>query len=238
MIRSKWLALGAVLGCLSGVGMAACGSSTATGATGTTGAGGGSSTTGGGGTSAVTTSTTVTTGGMGGATSSTADVGSSTSASDSSSASAGGAAPCSPPSKLIPPKTDAGAATLYCPFSGADGGPNVDCNPSTEHCCEPKMGEALCEPTATACADAKATDWHCEDPIADCPQGQVCCGTGTLMKNPDPTCANFASGFKGTHCAAACTPTEIEMCTDDAECGAGKTCLPFRTKGAQVGGCN
>lgn len=237
MIRSKWLVLGAAIGCFSGVVVAACGSST-TGTTSTSGPGGGS--TSGGGTSAVTTSA-ATTGGLGGA------AATSTSAADSSSASTGGSssassgtgvAPCSPPSKLIPPKADAGAQTLYCPFSGADGGPNVDCNPGTEHCCEPKMGEALCEPTATPCADPKATDWHCEDPIADCPTGQVCCGTGTLMKNTDPMCANFASGFKGTHCAASCTATEIEMCTDDAECGAGKTCLPFRTKGAQVGGCN
>lgn len=237
MITSKWLVLGAAIGCLSGVAVAACGSST-TGTTSTSGPGGGS--TSGGGTSAVTTSAAATTGGTGGATSTSAADSSSASSAESSSASsgAGGGAPCSPPSKLIPPKADAGAQTLYCPFSGADGGPNVDCNPGTEHCCEPKMGEALCEPTATPCADPKATDWHCEDPVADCPTGQVCCGTGTLMKNPDPMCANFASGFKGTHCAASCTAIEIEMCTDDAECGAGKTCLPFRTKGAQVGGCN
>jgi hypothetical protein len=88
--------------------------------------------------------------------------------------------------------------------------------------------------TATSCASTDI-DWHCQDP-ADCGGSMKCCGTGTFASG-GPGCANYASGFKGTHCAASCTSSEITMCSATAECG-GKTCTPFKTHGAQVGGCN
>jgi hypothetical protein len=94
----------------------------------------------------------------------------------------------------------------------------------------------MAEPSGTPCG-ATDTDWQCEDPVADCPQGQVCCGIGTFMQSADPSCANDAKGFKGTHCADSCGAGEIVMCTDDAECG-GKTCKPMYTNGNQVGACD
>lgn len=149
---------------------------------------------------------------------------------------AGRDAGCSTPTTLHPPSTDGGTRTIYCPFSSTDGGSNEYCQAGTEHCCEPTTGTASCVASATACA-AGATDWQCADPVADCPSGNVCCGTGMLVLSPDPACGNFASGFRGTHCATSCTGMEIRMCTSDAECPSGQTCHPFRAKGNQVGGC-
>ena len=137
---------------------------------------------------------------------------------------------CSPPSTLHPPK--AGKTSLYCPFSGT---PAIYCALG-QHCCEPSSGTSTCDPIATPCP-AGDTDWQCEDATADCTAGQVCCGTGMLVINTNPQCNNFASGFTGTHCAASCMASEIQMCTSNGECPAGKTCQPFKTKGSSVGGC-
>lgn len=143
------------------------------------------------------------------------------------------AAMCTAPGKLYPPKGN--GPNLYCPFAAAMGMKSVYCQGGTQHCCEPKMGMSACDPLAMACAPTD-TDWQCEDPI-DCPKGQQCCGSGKLVINANPMCANYASGFHGTHCAAQCAGNEITMCTSNGECG-GKTCVPFKTKGNSVGGCN
>ena len=147
------------------------------------------------------------------------------------------AGPCTAPGTLHPPHPDAGTANLFCPFSNPDGGASLYCNSGTQHCCEPTSGTAACQPTATACGTTD-TDWQCEDPGVDCPTGSMCCGTGTLVINTDPRgCANYASGFHGTHCSTTCTAAEIRMCTSDGECATGQHCIPFKTKGNQVGGC-
>ena len=148
-----------------------------------------------------------------------------------------GGATCKTPTTLHPPKSGT-TDNIYCPFSGADGGKNDYCASGSEHCCEPKATGSVstCQPLSQPC-DTGDTDWQCQDPVADCPTGQKCCGTGTVVKNSDPTCANYAQGFMGTHCAQSCDLGEVEMCTSDSECTAPKTCLPFGTKGAQVGAC-
>jgi len=143
--------------------------------------------------------------------------------------------PCTKPGTLHPPSADAGGKTLFCPFSGADGGKDVYCNPSTQHCCEPSKGTSTCSPTASTCAMGDI-DWQCGDP-KDCGGNKVCCGTGAFVSSGSPQCANYATGFKGTHCAASCTAMEIEVCTSTSECPMGKTCTPFSTHGAQVGAC-
>ena len=142
---------------------------------------------------------------------------------------------CSAPAKLYPPKQGV-AKSLYCPFSGAMGMKAQYCQGGTEHCCEPKTGQADCQALATACPNGD-TDWQCEDPVADCPKGQQCCASGTLVINPDQSCANYATGFHGTHCAANCAGNEIQICTSTGECS-GKTCIPFKAKGNSVGGCH
>jgi hypothetical protein len=143
----------------------------------------------------------------------------------------GADAGCKAPGTLHPPK--AGAGDFYCPFVAPA---KTFCKDQTEHCCEPSTGSASCQPIGTACATGD-TDWQCDDP-SECPSGQKCCGIGKLVINADPACANYASKFKGTHCAASCdAAAEIEMCTSNAECSTG-TCTPFTTKGSQVGGCH
>lgn len=137
---------------------------------------------------------------------------------------------CKPPSTLHPPQM--GKASIYCPFAGANG-KGAYCQQGQQHCCEPSMGTSMCSPLATACPTG-TTDWQCQDP-SDCGNGKKCCGIGMLVIAPQG-CQNYATKFKGTHCASSCTATEIEMCTSDGECG-GKTCIPFATKAAQVGGC-
>ncbi len=148
---------------------------------------------------------------------------------------AGGAgAGCPSPSQLHPAPSGT-TVTLSCPFSGVDGGAAVSCQPESQHCCQ-SGSTGGCQPLATACASS-AVDWQCADPAADCQGGIPCCGTGTLVLGASAQCANIASGFKGTHCAAACTAGEIVMCTSSSECPTGMTCIPFLTHGNQVGGC-
>jgi hypothetical protein len=244
MKASKW-ALGLVLGGIAG---AACAQTALPlseedgdptgGSTGT------STTTGGGGSSSATTTTGATGQGGTGATTSTTATGqggtgttSTTSTSSTTTSSGqggtGSTTSCHPPTTLHPPKP--GKPSIFCPFSGVDGGKNEYCTAQSEHCCEPKAGTATCQPAATPC-EVDDTDWQCEDPVADCAFGETCCGKGTFVQNPDPACANYAKAFTGTYCAKACQPGEIVMCTDDSECG-GKTCTPMYTKGNQVGAC-
>src|SRR5262245_24799790 len=224
VMNKNWLIVGAVFGCFSGAALGACGQSGGTGTGGGVNAGGAASYS----PSSSASSPASSSSGMCGASTSNGS-------SSASGADGGDAGMCSPPSMLFPPATDAGTVTLYCPFSGADGGKAIYCDTATQHCCEPKMGQSSCVPAAMPCK-AGDTDWQCEDPI-ECPQGQVCCGTGNLMKNADPNCANTAANFSGTHCAPSCAGNEIIMCTSDAECSGGMTCLPFRARGNQVGGC-
>ncbi len=121
--------------------------------------------------------------------------------------------------------------SFYCPFVSPAG---TYCTSQTQHCCQPSMGSSSCDPIATPCA-ATETDWRCAD-ATHCPSGQKCCGIGTFVKNPDPMCANYATGFKGTKCATSCAATEIEMCSGTGGCSAG-TCTPFTTRASQVGAC-
>ena len=152
---------------------------------------------------------------------------------------------CGKVTTLHPPKMGTNL-TLYCPFSGVDGGKAVDCDPATQHCCETPQGAATpsaCQPSATACMTGSGyVDWRCEDPV-DCPNGMECCATAPAGKTASiglgaPGCGNFAHHMIGTACVAAgaCT-NSIKMCTSDAECTAPMKCTPFGKAGNQVGGC-
>jgi hypothetical protein len=165
-------------------------------------------------------------------------MGNDTGSSSSSSSSGGTDAMCSAVSTLHPPK---GQPSIYCPFSGADGGPNVSCTANSQHCCEPTAGTGGCVASGTACGMGD-TDWQCEDPVADCtdPNKPVCCAAGaTLNISADPMCGNFATSLHGASCVAtgACSGG-IELCTNNNECSNGQMCTPFRSKGNQVGGCH
>jgi hypothetical protein len=240
-----WSLVLVAVAAFAGGSIAACSTATTpTPSNGDDGSGGGNATTtGAGGGSSTATTTTNANGGSGQNTTTTSANGGSgqtTSTTDTTTDTGTGGSgqtttSCHPPTSLHPPK--AGKPSIFCPFSSVDGGKNEYCTAQTQHCCEPKSGTASCEDINTAC-QAGDTDWQCEDPVADCPQGQVCCGIGQFVQNADPNCANYAKGFKGTHCAASCDPaTEVEMCTSDGECN-GKTCKPMYTKGNQVGACD
>ncbi len=193
-------------------------------------------------TSAATSATTLAGGNTGSTTAGTAGAGGAATADaagagGSASAAAGtGGSACKTPGTLHPPMMGA-TATIYCPFSGMNGGKNVYCTKQSQHCCEPTKGTSTCVSSKTACG-AGDTDWTCEDPT-DCPQSQKCCSNdgAMLVINPDPNCASYATSFHGTVCAATCSATQIQLCTSDAECGA-KKCVPFSTKGNQVGACH
>ena len=150
---------------------------------------------------------------------------------------------CSNVSTLHPPSPDAGTATIYCPFSSVGDAGNQRCQSGTQHCCETPSGSgspSSCESAATPCAIPRSVDWGCQDPVADCKDGAkpVCCAAGATIGLGAPGCGNFARSMTGTACVAASACTGIVMCTDDSECPAGKTCIPFSKAGAQVGGCN
>ena len=144
---------------------------------------------------------------------------------------------CSTPTTLHPPRAGS-TANIYCPLFGTtlpDGGHSLYCSAPTQHCCLPASGSGTCDPTATACG-ATDLDFRCQDP-GDCATGQHCCGTGTLVLG-GTGCGNFASHFTGTVCAASCdAATQITMCTSNGECASGHMCVPFKTHGADVGGC-
>ncbi len=222
-MKQSGLIASAALGCVVLAVVSACGGGTGTGGSGGTGVTTGGSTTSKSSTAAGVTGATTTTGA--GPTSSTAT-------------GAGGG--CSMPSTLHPPM-QGDTLTIYCPFSGT---PNINCDPATTHCCEPKMGMATCDPNAQACP-AGGMDWQCQDPKADCkdPAKPVCCATGASFGQGAPGCANFASKMTKTECvaASACAPDammkNLTMCTDDTECPMGKTCTPFKKAGAGVGAC-
>ncbi len=238
-MKNGWLIAGAVFGCSAGVGLVACGSSTTsttsgatTHSTSTTGpsstsgstgtATGGSPTTGSTGTAMGGGTTTTTTGGTGGST-------------------------CEAASTLFPPKIPDGGGPpdFYCPFSKVDGGSSMYCLSATEECCETTADAGIpssCQPLTGGTCAAGSTIWQCDDP-AECPSATpVCCALGNGTKNPviEETAGctdHYASEMTGTKCVATGACTTIVMCTSDAECTGGMTCLPFRKAGNSVGGC-
>lgn len=253
---SKWLIGGAAAGCMAGALAGACsstskaptgnggGGNTATSTSASSAASTSSSGSGGGGASVTSSSTG--SGGMGaggaGETGGSGGIGGSTS---NGTGGSGGAAQCSNPGTLHPPKLDAGPGSIYCPFSGVDGGPNEYCIPASEHCCETPAGAipSGCDPIGTACGVGSGyTDWQCEDPIADCtlPNGDCCAPGATLELGGvvnGKTCGNYAKGMTKAICVPLGSCVGIQLCTSDNECPAGKTCTPFTKSGNQVGGC-
>ncbi len=250
-MNKQLLIAGALLGLVGGVSGVAC--SSGGGGTGVSGTAG-SSTTGSPSTTTGSPSTTTgspsTTTGMGGSSPATTTTGMGGTSTAASTTGAGGttttttssssSGECSKVTTLHPPNLDAGPGTIYCPFSATtDGGKNEYCTPETQHCCETPEGAtepSACTATGTACPTG-STDWGCEDPVSDCPSGQVCCAPGASIGLGTPGCGNFAHKMTGTACVAAGSCTGITLCTSDSECPSGMTCTPFGKAGNDVGGC-
>jgi len=146
---------------------------------------------------------------------------------------------CPPITTLHPPAIDGGNTTLYCPFSGADGGANTYCSAGSEHCCESTSSStSSCDPIGTACASGD-DDWQCADPNADCSGGTpVCCAPNATLVLGAAGCGNYATSMKSTTCVASTAAcTGIIMCTSTSECPNGMTCTPFDHAANAVGGC-
>jgi len=221
-MKNVWLISGAIVSCVVGASMEACSS---------------------GGSSSSSSSS-----GVGGATASSSSSSSSSGAggtASTSSSSSGTGGECDKATTLHPPVLDAGPGTIYCPFSGIDGGANQYCVPGTQHCCETPENSTptTCEPIATACTTGTGyTDWQCEDPVTDCTAATpVCCAPGASIglggTQGTMACANFAHTMTKTVCVAAGACTGITMCTSTSECPTGMTCTPFGKAGNDVGGC-
>jgi hypothetical protein len=241
-MKNAFLIVGAVLGCAVVGSVGACSSGGSGGAGGSTTSTGTTSTT-----TSTTTSSTTTTTGAGGA-------GGGTTTATTTTGAGGTASSC--PSKTEAqlqadlgnhqPTPDAGvsAATIYCPFSAlTDGGPELYCDNTTQHCCDPDTGTATCVGIATPCASGDM-DWQCEGP-ADCAYedagATVCCAPGGTL-TPGATmggtvCENKSSGITHTTCAATCTG--ITLCTTDTDCTSSPnhTCVAFEKYAAIVGAC-
>lgn len=143
------------------------------------------------------------------------------------------------------PLADAGvgSATIYCPFSGVDGGDNIYCDNTTQHCCDPSMGTATCNAITDECASTEM-DWQCQGPT-DCDVSDagtpICCAaggsieTGTMMNGVQ--CENKgSSAIKATKCAASCAGG-LTLCTQDSDCPSSMHCIAFERYAAIVGGC-
>jgi hypothetical protein len=226
-MNNVWLIAGAMVGCVGGASlMGACSS---------------------GGTSSSSSSS-----------SSSSGAGGSTTSSSSSSAGGGASsssgivtdAGCTTESKIQgdlaehPPMPEAGTATIYCPFSGVDGGDNVYCNAGTEHCCAPSTGTSTCVAIDAGCASGDM-DWQCQDPTTDCVEvgaaGSVCCAAGGSLEVGSMMngfqCENKSDDVKSSVCAASCTG--LTLCALNSECTSFpmQTCVAFEKGGAIVGAC-
>lgn len=127
---------------------------------------------------------------------------------------------------------------VYCPFQ-AVGAPSkcaIDA-----HCCvyPAAAGKpATCNQAGVACEPVEGmADFACDEP-ADCPGGsnRMCCMKGTVEK--DPTCYSFGKGVTGSRCRLdTCAAGEEQLCSGSGQCPAGKTCVPFATRGKELGAC-
>jgi hypothetical protein len=141
--------------------------------------------------------------------------------------------------------------SLYCPF-GPDGSA-LDCPTASTICCiggEISRGNyavSQCGATGQTCPNplpdagmypARAVE--CEEAV-DCQGGgKICCATGGTPA-ADMSCGYYkeSPGFTATTCVSGstCPAGQFQMCGDNNECGSGKTCVPFKALGIQLGFC-
>jgi hypothetical protein len=148
--------------------------------------------------------------------------------------------------------------------SGVDASPNANCDSTkNEICCSggrlpndagfaPSQCKVATEDTVgyeegTTCTGiTPVKEYHCMEG-AHCPgSGEVCCVTVSEAGAPKPGQDNdfpgcpvyFQSGrfTEGTRCRDACQASELQMCSSDAECKAGK-CVPLTLEGRYGGYC-
>ena len=100
--------------------------------------------------------------------------------------------------------------SVACPMNGAP----ATCDPG-DYCCvmgDPTQGTQtdMCQASGTSCAGG--TTIRCASP-ADCPSGQVCCGTETTDPNTNTVM------YTQVTCAASCTGTSQRTFCDSSASG-------------------
>jgi hypothetical protein len=143
--------------------------------------------------------------------------------------------------------------SLYCPF-GPDGSA-IDCPTGSTICCiggEISRGNyavSQCGTPGQLCPNPlpdggkyPARPVECEE-ANDCAGDggpMVCCATGGTPAM-DTACAYYreSPGFTATTCtpATTCPAGQYQICAHDTECASGKTCVPFKAVGLQLGFC-
>ena len=83
-------------------------------------------------------------------------------------------------------------------------------------CCSGPMGAFSCAAAAADCPDGTLTTTACSS-AASCGAGEICCRTGGGGGGPGGNAAT-------TSCEASCADGSVQVCLDDAECGADNIC--------------
>lgn len=128
-------------------------------------------------------------------------------------------------------------AGVYCPFQVV-GAPSR-CAIGTHCCVYPSNAGKVgtCNQPGVACDPVEGTaDFGCDEP-SDCPGASpVCCLKGSIEK--DPACYAFGKGVSATTCRpTSCANDEVQVCSGSGQCPTGKTCVPFATRGKELGAC-
>ncbi|MFO0663074.1 MAG: hypothetical protein U0174_03935 [Polyangiaceae bacterium] len=115
--------------------------------------------------------------------------------------------------------------------------------PTLTGACVPKGDAAL-----KTCQDAKAVLWEC-DRSKDCPSAGAKCCVPNVFKIVDADACPMKIDIddqsgppqdgKATRCVqgSGCGPSEVTACETNAECEAGKSCVPAMLQGKMFGLC-
>ncbi len=100
-------------------------------------------------------------------------------------------------------------------------GSTPDCNSTTSTCCIAVDAGETCIPGASATCPAQSASLHCVE-AADCPGGQVCCGTVSLSSQTASTACQV--GPCGT----------VQFCRTNGECENNQPCVPQTCQGQNL----
>jgi hypothetical protein len=139
------------------------------------------------------------------------------------------------------PSPDAGP---YCPFQAGDAAFS-SCSLG-QKCCEPLSadgGPSTCINGNQSCPQG-VTSWECDEK-SDCMGQNVCCIQANGALKEDGLCIGqaFVTQVTGSVCKSACSgvvdggTSEAPLCSGQADCPNGTTCLKFSKQSKQLGVC-
>jgi hypothetical protein len=115
--------------------------------------------------------------------------------------------------------TDTGTVSPFIPSAGAvtctDGMGGTKLCAAGQVCCGTSGGYSC----KSSCSDFDK-DYRCDE-TADCSGGQICCVKVSIIGTPE-----------GSDCRESWLCIGPRLCQTDAECGAGKMCVPYKPSGA------